>query len=251
MTAPRATIVLPAYNEHESIATALRRIEDAVSLPHEILVVVDSEADTTIAAAGDELSRMPHARVVVQDYGRGPANAVRYGIDHAQAPCVVVTMADGSDDVRVIDDLVRLVERGFVVASASRYMPGGAQRGGPVGKRLMSETAGRSLNLLARVGTRDVTNAFKAYDTAFVREVGIDSRSGFEIAIELVSKARRARRPVAEIPTIWLDREVGASNFKIREWLPKYLYWYSFAFGPAVPQESVHAHVSAKVRGSR
>ena len=115
----------------------------------------------------------------------------------------------------------------------------------------MSETAGRSLNLFARVGTRDVTNAFKAYDTAFVREVGIDSRSGFEIAIELVSKARRARLPVAEIPTIWLDREVGASNFKIRAWLPKYLCWYAFAFGPAVPQKSVRARVSSKVRGSR
>src|SRR6478735_3537233 len=251
MTAPRATIVLPAYNEHESIASALARIDDAVTLPHEILVVVDSDNDSTIAAAEGVLGRMQNARVLVQNYGRGPANAIRYGIDQAKAPCVVVTMADGSDDVRVIDDLIALVERGFVVASASRYMPGGAQRGGPLVKRLMSETAGRSLNLLARVGTRDVTNAFKAYDTAFVRQVGIDSRSGFEIAIELVSKARRARRPVAEIPTIWLDREVGASNFKIRAWLPKYLYWYAFAFGPAVPQESVRARVSSKVRGSR
>lgn len=251
MTAPRATIVLPAYNEHQSIASALRRIDDAVSVAHEVLIVVDAETDTTIAAAESELARMPRARVLVQDYGRGPANAIRFGIDQAASPCVVVTMADGSDDVRVIDDLVRLVERGFVVASASRYMPGGAQRGGPVGKRLMSETAGRSLNLLARVGTRDVTNAFKAYDTEFVREVGIDSRSGFEIAIELVAKARRARRPVAEIPAIWLDREVGSSNFNIRAWLPKYLYWYGFAFGPAVPQERVRSRVSVKVRGTQ
>lgn len=251
MTAPRATIVLPAYNEHQSIASALRRIDDAVSVPHEILVVVDSEADSTIAAAEGELSRMPHGRVLVQDYGRGPANAIRFGFDQAASRCVVVTMADGSDDVRVIDDLVRLVERGFVVASASRYMPGGAQRGGPVGKRVLSETAGRSLHLLARVGTRDVTNAFKAYDADFVREVGIDSRSGFEVAIELVAKARRARRPVAEIPAIWLDREVGTSNFKIGAWLPKYLYWYGFAFGPAVPQERVRSRVSAKVRSTR
>jgi hypothetical protein len=115
----------------------------------------------------------------------------------------------------------------------------------------MSETAGRSLNLFARVGTRDVTNAFKAYDAAFAREVGIDSRNGFEIGIELVSKARRARRPVAEVPTIWLDREAGSSNFKIRAWLPKYLYWYRFAFGPALDAGSIGSHVSPKVRGTR
>jgi hypothetical protein len=39
------------------------------------------------------------------------------------------------------------------------------------------------------------------------------------------------RLPVAEIPTIWLDREAGVSNFKLAQWLPKYLRWYRFAFG--------------------
>ena len=40
------------------------------------------------------------------------------------------------------------------------------------------------------------------------------------------------RLPVAEIPTIWLDRPAGVSNFKLAQWLPKYLRWYRFAFGP-------------------
>jgi hypothetical protein len=39
---------------------------------------------------------------------------------------------------------------------------------------------------------------------------------------------------VAEIPTIWLDRPAGDSNFQIAKWLPKYLRWYRFAFGPRV-----------------
>jgi hypothetical protein len=37
---------------------------------------------------------------------------------------------------------------------------------------------------------------------------------------------------VAEIPTIWLDRQAGVSNFKLAQWIPKYLRWYRFAFGP-------------------
>ena len=80
---------------------------------------------------------------------------------------------------------------------------------------------------------------FKAYDAAFVRQVGIDSRAGFEVAIELVAKAKRSRLPVVEIPTIWLDRSEGESNFKVRAWLPKYLFWYGFAFGRAVPADQV------------
>ena len=95
----------------------------------------------------------------------------------------------------------------------------------------MSRLAGRSLKTFARVGTRDATNSFKAYSTSFVRQVGIDSRAGFEIGLELTAKARRLRLPVAEIPTIWLDRAFGVSTFRMRQWLPAYLRWYRFAFG--------------------
>jgi hypothetical protein len=91
-----------------------------------------------------------------------------------------------------------------------------------------------SLFWLARVGTRDATNSFKAYSTEFVRDVGIESETGFEIGIELVAKARRLRNPVAELPTIWLERAHGASNFKVAKWIPRYMRWYLFAFGPAL-----------------
>jgi len=169
----------------------------------------------------------------------GLAASIRFGIDAANAPIVVVTMADGSDDPRQIDALARLVDRGVVVAAASRYSPGGQQVGGPAFKGLLSKTAGRSLSVLARVGTRDATNSFKAYSTAFVREVGIDSRSGFEIGLELTAKARRLRRPVAEVPTIWLDRTIGESNFDLKTWIPRYLRWYRYAFGSPLTVDQV------------
>jgi dolichol-phosphate mannosyltransferase len=239
MTSPRVSVVMPAYNESDSIIPALERLVDAVSLPHEVLVVVDGPDDLTIEAVAEHTARFPTVRVLVQDYGRGPANAIRYGFDQAAAPCTVVTMADGSDDVWIIDDLVRLVERGCAIAAASRYMPGGAQIGGPRVKKLMSQTAGMSLHLLAGVGTRDATNSFKAYSTEFVRRVGIDSRDGFEIAIELVAKAKRLRLPIAELPTIWLDRDAGISRFQTGKWLPKYLAWYRFAYGPALTYDEL------------
>ena len=153
-------------------------------------------------------------------------------MDHATADVVVVTMADGSDDPLQIDQLARLVERGVVVAVASRYMQGGRQVGPPSLKSALSRMAGVSLYWLGRVGTHDATNSFKAYDRRFVERVGIESDAGFELGIEMVAKARRRRLPVAEIPTIWLDRVTGHSNFKVREWITRYLHWYRYAFGP-------------------
>jgi hypothetical protein len=153
-------------------------------------------------------------------------------------------MADGSDDVSQIDDLVRLVEGGAVIAAASRYAPGGRQLGGPLLKKLLSRLAGVSLYWIARTGTRDATNSFKAYSTDFVRSVGIVSDAGFEMGIELVAKARRLRLPVVEIPTTWQDRTVGASNFHLRRWIPRYLRWWVYAFGPRLEADQIHTATS-------
>lgn len=204
---------------------------EAVDIEAEVLVVYDEAEDTTIPALIKLQHEFKNLRPVQNTYGRGPANAIRYGIDQAKAKVAVVTMADGCDDASQIAILTRLVERGVVVACASRYVKTGQQVGGPFWKGVMSKVAGLSLYYGARVGTRDATNSFKAYSTDFVRRVGIESDKGFEIGIELVAKARRFRRPVAEIPTIWLDRSFGVSNFKIATWLPRYLKWYCYAFG--------------------
>jgi glycosyltransferase involved in cell wall biosynthesis len=239
---PRVSVVVPAYNEGEHIVPVLDRIFDSVHLPCEVLVVVDTADDTTIEVIDTYALKEPRLRCLINTYGRGPANAIRYGIDAAAAPVAVVTMADGCDDPRQIDGLARLVDRGVAVAAASRYMPGGQQVGGPVLKGLLSKAAGRSLRAFAHAGTRDATNSFKAYSTEFVRTVGIDSRDGFEIGIELTAKARRMRLPVAEIPTIWLDRQAGVSSFRIARWIAAYLRWYRFAFGPALGAEQVRAY---------
>jgi glycosyltransferase involved in cell wall biosynthesis len=234
---PRVSIVVPAYNEGETIVPCLDRIFAAVTLPCEVLVVYDDPTDATVAYLEKYARDEPRLLPVLNELGPGPARAIRWGIEHARAPVAVVTMADGSDDAEQIDELSKLVERGVVVATASRYMSGGQQIGGPVVKSSLSRIAGLSLYWLARVGTRDATNSFKAYSTDFVREVGIESDAGFEIGIELVAKARRRRLPVAELPTIWLERGHGQSNFKVMRWLPRYLRWYRFAFGPALTQD--------------
>jgi dolichol-phosphate mannosyltransferase len=248
---PRVSVVIPAYNEGEAIVPVLDRLFEALRLPCEVLVVVDDPEDTTVPVADEYALKESRLQCLVNTYGRGPAHAIRFGIDAVASPVTVVTMADGCDDATQIIDLMRLVERGVVIAAASRYMAGGQQVGGPMVKGMLSRTAGRSLRLFTHMGTRDATNSFKAYSTEFVREVGIHSRDGFEIGIELTAKAKRLGRPVAEIPTIWLDRQAGLSNFKIAQWIPGYLRWYRFAFGPHLSAEQIRCRASAKVSGRK
>ncbi len=229
---PRLSVVIPVHNEADGIVPVLDRLFEGVTLPCEVLAIFDTPEDTTRPYLEKYARAEPRLVPTLNTYGRGPARALRFGMDHATADVVVVTMADGSDDPLQIDQLARLVERGVVVAVASRYMQGGRQVGPPSFKSALSRMAGVSLYWLGRVGTHDATNSFKAYDRRFVERVGIESDAGFELGIEMVAKARRRRLPVAEIPTIWLDRVTGHSNFKVREWIPRYVHWYRYAFGP-------------------
>jgi dolichol-phosphate mannosyltransferase len=232
MNSFRASIVVPALNEGQNIALFLARLEESVELPVEILVVVDTSSDNTLEGIAEYSPRLHQIRGLVSDLAKGPANAIRFGITASKSEVIVITMADGSDDPRAIDDLIRLVERGCAVAAASRYMAGGQQIGGPRFKRLLSKNASRALRFILGVGTHDSTNSFKAYSKRFIDEVGIESDKGFEVGIELVAKAHRHGRMIAEVPTIWIDRMVGESNFQLRRWLPQYLRWFFYAFGP-------------------
>ncbi len=227
----RCSIVIPAFNETQNIQTVLRRIRESVSIDYEIIVVVDSLDDSTIPYVKNISASETRLRLIINELGKGPAHAIRYGIAAAVSDVIVVTMADGSDDARDIEELVLLVERGVDIACASRYMPTGQQIGAPILKALLSRLAGKSLYYLGRVGTRDATNSFKAYNKKFINQVGIQSEHGFEMGIELVSKAHRRGYLIAEVPTIWIERKSGNSSFKFFKWTPKYISWYLFALG--------------------
>jgi dolichol-phosphate mannosyltransferase len=224
-------VIIPVFNEGASVGPVLRRISESIGFDHEIIVVYDHDNDTTIpillSLQNDNNCFIP----LKNNLGIGPAKAIRTGISAAKSPVIVVTMADGCDDPDQIPQLTKLVERGVVIASASRYSKGGRQIGGPYFKSTLSRIAGSVLFYFARVGTRDATNSFKAYSRIFIEEVTIESEQGFEIGLELVAKARQLRKPVAEIPTIWLDRSFGVSNFKFAKWLPHYAKWFFYAFG--------------------
>jgi glycosyltransferase involved in cell wall biosynthesis len=240
-TTPSISVIIPAFEEGEEVVAGLINLSLEIQQRNEILVIVDSPSDSTVAPVKKLSEEYPSIRLVVNTYGSGPANAIRYGIDQAIANVVVVTMADGCDDPRQVEELAHLVNRGVVIASASRYMPGGQQVGGPRIKRLLSRVAGKSFSFITGVGTRDATNSFKAYDKNFVNQVGIHSRHGFEIGLELTAKARRLGLSVAEIPTTWIDRTFGKSNFRLAKWLPRYLGWYLFGLGLPHPDSTIRS----------
>ena len=227
------TLVIPVYNEGDNILRTLREIRQHLSVPAVISIVYDFEADTTLPALRQlEPDFTPQVRIVRNAYGRGALNAIKTGLETADTELIIVTMADLSDPPQVMNELVRAAqETGAAVVCASRYMKGGQQIGGPKFKGFLSRAAGLILCRLAGLPTHDPTNSFKLYRKSFLNTTTIESSGGFELGIELVVKAHKSGRTVAEVPTVWRDRIAGKSNFKLWKWLPNYLRWFFYAFG--------------------
>lgn len=225
-------VIVPVYNEKDNFQHLYDEVQRHIKRPKQLIVVYDFDEDNTLPIARKIAKKDPALHLVKNNLGRGPLNAIKAGFNEVQdGPCLVV-MADLSDDLRIVDAMYKQFMNGARLVCGSRYMKGGQQIGGPFLKHTLSRLAGNSLHYLRGVPTHDVTNNFKLYDKHLLDEIEIESTGGFELAMEITVKAFRLGAPIAELPTTWHDRTAGESNFKLWQWLPSYLRWYVFAFGP-------------------
>jgi dolichol-phosphate mannosyltransferase len=228
---PNFSVVVPAKNEDEGILRFLIALDNLASQVFECILVVDNPNDSTLNNIQNFEFKNGSLVICLNDSDPGFPGAIKCGIKKSTASVVVISMADGSDDVSSIPLLVGLVNRGVTIACASRYMSGGQQIGAPKLKGNLSKIAGISFGLITSCGTKDATNNFKAYSKEFLNKNIIESNSGFQVGLELVAKAARQKLPIAEIPTIWIERTYGISNFNLRKSLKPYLKWYFYGIG--------------------
>ncbi len=154
--------IVPVYNDGCNIAKALAELYATVTRPKRVLIVYHFDEDDTVPVVRELAPSYPSVELVRNTIGRGVINAIRAGVEAARSDVVIVSMADLSDDLRVVDDMVRLIrDEGYDIVCASRYIRGGRQIGGPLVKRTLSRVAGVSLYWLGGLPIHDATNAFR------------------------------------------------------------------------------------------
>ena len=227
------TIVIPVYNEGANFAALWQELCSQVHADFVALVVYDFPQDDTVPVVKGIMAQgESRLRLLQNSVRRGVVGAILTGFQQVERGPVLVVMADLSDDLGRVDEMVGFYRRGYKLVAGSRYMKGGSLDGGPWFKQLLSRAAGLSLHWLRRIPIHDATNAFKVYDSEMLRSFRIESRGGFELNLELTVKAFLARYPMAEVPARWRDRTAGQSRFRLWLWLPRYLKWYLYAFRP-------------------
>lgn len=222
-------IVIPVYNEGESIVPVLESLRAAVKLPIRVLICYDDESDTTLGALQAYQNRAFPIELV-KNPGRGAHRAIVAGFEASTAGAVVMLPADDTFNAPILDGMYAHYRAGSDIVSASRFMPGGRMEGCPWLKAVLVRTAAFFLYHLARLPTHDPTNGFRLFSRRVLDEIEIESSEGFTYSIELLAKCHRRGWKITEVPASWFERASGQSRFRVLRWMPAYLRWCAYAF---------------------
>ena len=206
MTAPRLSVVIPAYNEELRLPNTLEAILSFLSArsePFEIVVVDDGSSDDTVGVA----RRMGSAsvRVLCNGTNRGKGFSVRRGMLVAQAPLRLMSDADLSTPIEELPGLEEAVRSGADIAIGSRALTASRIE---VHQSRYREAMGRVFNRLVRLlavrGISDTQCGFKLFTAAAAETCfGAARLDGFSFDVEALLVARRRGLEIAEIPVIW------------------------------------------------
>lgn len=192
------SIVIPVYNEAETILALLSRVR-ALPVPKQIVLVDDHSTDGTadVLRSIDDLADV-HVLLKPQNEGKGAA--LRSGFRHASGDVVVVQDADLEYDPRDIIPLLRpIIDGNADVVYGSRFLVDGTAVGSSWIHRLGNGLLTKASNLTTGLRLTDMETCYKVFRRELLNTIDIkQNRFGFEP--EITAKIARRGWRVEEMP---------------------------------------------------
>jgi glycosyltransferase involved in cell wall biosynthesis len=202
----RLSIVLPVYNEKNSIAAIIERVLlSATPLEHELVIVDDYSQDGTREALPDLIRQMqstfPSARLelVLHGANQGKGAALRTGFKHATGDVILIQDADLEYDPRDYPQLLEPILEGFADVVFGNRFHGGAHRVLYFWHYLSNHALTFFCNLLCNLNLTDMEVGYKVFRREVLDALQFRSdRFGFEP--EFTIKVSRLGCRIYEVP---------------------------------------------------
>jgi glycosyltransferase involved in cell wall biosynthesis len=202
----RLSVLMPVYNERETIREIVRRVR-AVDLPKELIIVDDGSTDGTRRILHEEIEgRWPDVRVRYQERNRGKGAALRAAIGEATGSVCVIQDADLEyDPAEYLKLLGPILDGRADVVYGSRFL------GGPHRVLLFWHYVGNWFlttlsNVFTNLNLTDMETCYKVSRTDLLQSLRLRS-NGFEIEPELTAKFARRRARIYEVPISYSGRD--------------------------------------------
>ncbi|HSE06469.1 MAG TPA: glycosyltransferase family 2 protein [Methylomirabilota bacterium] len=208
-TPPELTVLLPAFNEAESLAelwSELAPVLDALARPAEVIIVDDGSTDATAAVARALHARDPRVRLLRLARNGGLSVALDAGFARARGRIVVTLDSDLQNDPRDIPRLLAHLE-GYDAVTGWRQ-----RRDDPWLKRVSSHVANTVRNAIARDDVHDSACTLRVMRRGCL--ACLPRFRGFHRFVP--SLLRMAGCRVLEVPVGHRARRFGESHYGIR-----------------------------------
>lgn len=225
-------IVLPAYNEEESLPPLLQKVNEAFNYykwDASVLVVNDGSKDNTLAVARNFKADIAIDVLDIQP-NSGLANAINQGMRKAitglKDTDIVVTLdADDSQNPFLIERMAHQIAEGSDLVIASRYQPGARIKGLKKSRTFFSWAAGMLFRVMVGFeGIRDYTCGFRAYRVDMLKKTinvygdKFITQKGFGCMVEILLKVAGQSATLNEVPMILrYDLKQGESKMNVKK----------------------------------
>jgi glycosyltransferase involved in cell wall biosynthesis len=216
MPAMKLSIIIPVYNEHRTIETVLKKVQN-VALPgveKEILVVDGNSVDGTREILQARQSE-PGTVIIFEPCPMGRGHALKEGLAQATGDVVIFQDADLELDPEDYPDLLRPLQEGLAdVVFGSRFLRGKPNMGffQYWGNRVINI----SVNLLYGARLTDVETCYQVFRRELIRNFNLENND-FAFTVELTVKLLKARHQITEIPITYIPR--GRAEGKKIYWM--------------------------------
>jgi glycosyltransferase involved in cell wall biosynthesis len=204
MKSPSVSVIIPAYNEAESIGAVVGGIR-ALHPDFEIIVIDDGSNDRTAEAA-----LAAGARVYAHPYNVGNGAAVKSGIRVAEGEYLVMMDADGQHDPAEIGKLLAELPAHDMVVGA-RTLSGQASLGRALGNRTYSWFA----SYVAKFPIQDLTSGFRAIKADLAKSFLYLLPNTYSYPTTITLGVLRSGRTLKYVPIEVTPRKRGSSQIKL------------------------------------
>ena len=205
---PYLSVIIPIYNEEESIPDLCRNlfsVLDTIDRPFEVICINDGSKDRSLEILRAEAAVRPELKIVSFRRNYGQTAAMMAGIDHAAGEVIVSIDADLQNDPRDIPALLAKMDEGFDVVSGWRK----DRQDAAIRRNFVSRVANRIISRISGVELHDYGCTLKAYRHDVVKDVRLYGEMHRFIPIYASWMGAR----VCELPVRHHARKFGESKY--------------------------------------
>lgn len=198
------TVIIPVYNEVNTIEEILRRVE-AENIATEILIVDDGSTDGTRKKL-DSMIEDAHLRIILHEHNQGKGAAVRTGIQNATGEVILIQDADLEYDPRDYPALLKPIEEGIAdVVYGSRFL-GGPRRTVMFWHMVANKLLTFLTNILYNTILSDMETGYKVFKQEIVKDMKLRANR-FDFEPEFTAKILKRKARVYEVPISFNPRD--------------------------------------------